>query len=193
MGDLGVITMGKLVTCKMCREKIAKTAKVCPKCGAKQHQGALAACVVICLIAVFAIVAVVASSLNGTSAPDTTSNSNYPGDAVVFNGANAQVSYLDVFDTAGVSGCIYVQLQIDNIGDAECVYNLSDAYVNNFACNTGTGLPVVAAAGKSVNGSFIIFTDVQLDDISSLAFKVEARDNSTFSLLESSDTITITP
>ena len=37
----------KLVTCKSCGTDIAKTASRCPKCGAKQHQAALIACVLI--------------------------------------------------------------------------------------------------------------------------------------------------
>lgn len=34
--------MNKLTVCKTCGEKIAKSARVCPHCGAKQHQGILA-------------------------------------------------------------------------------------------------------------------------------------------------------
>ena len=34
--------INKLTVCKTCGEKIAKSARVCPHCGAKQHQGVLA-------------------------------------------------------------------------------------------------------------------------------------------------------
>ena len=40
----------KIVTCKTCGHKIAKTANRCPYCGARQHQGALTACYLIIVI-----------------------------------------------------------------------------------------------------------------------------------------------
>ena len=49
----------KLTSCKTCGAEIAKTAKICPQCGAKQHQGTYAVCavvIVVCaLLCVFAI------------------------------------------------------------------------------------------------------------------------------------------
>lgn len=43
----------KMIKCKTCGGEIAKSAKVCPKCGAKQHQGVYIACGVIMAIAIF--------------------------------------------------------------------------------------------------------------------------------------------
>lgn len=48
--------MKKLVTCKTCGTTIAKTARTCPSCGAKQHQGARIA---IGIIAAFLVIAVI--------------------------------------------------------------------------------------------------------------------------------------
>lgn len=48
--------MNKLTVCKTCGEKIAKSARVCPHCGAKQHQGILAfgyALLIISLVLLF--------------------------------------------------------------------------------------------------------------------------------------------
>lgn len=50
--------MGKMVNCKTCGQKIAKTAKVCPNCGAKQHQGAYTACTLIAVLTVIACIGV---------------------------------------------------------------------------------------------------------------------------------------
>lgn len=110
---------------------------------------------------------------------------------IVFQGSNANATYEGVSSAPGISGCVYLQLQIENIGNTECVYTLADVYVNDSACNTGTGVPVVAAAGKSANGAFIIFTDTPEEDITSIEFKIEIRDNSTFSVLETSQSISV--
>ena len=60
----------KMVTCKTCGKQIAKTAKRCPYCGARQHQGALTAC---CLIVVFAVIAIFYVMTSGSE--DTAQNS----------------------------------------------------------------------------------------------------------------------
>lgn len=57
--------MAKLVKCKTCGAEIAKTAKVCPKCGAKQHTLALSICAVIIVITAFACVLVLANGFGG--------------------------------------------------------------------------------------------------------------------------------
>lgn len=58
--------MKKLVKCKTCGTEIAKTAKVCPKCGAKQHQGVYSLCVVIILITLFACIGILVNSDSDT-------------------------------------------------------------------------------------------------------------------------------
>lgn len=57
--------MAKMVKCKTCGKEIAKSAKVCPNCGAKQHQGVNIACGIIGLIMAFAIIGIVLSSTGG--------------------------------------------------------------------------------------------------------------------------------
>ena len=48
--------MAKIVKCKTCGAEIAKTAKTCPKCGAKQHTVALSLCAVIIILTIFACI-----------------------------------------------------------------------------------------------------------------------------------------
>ena len=110
---------------------------------------------------------------------------------IVFQGSNADITYIGLSDAPGMSGCLYLSLEIENTGSSECVYTLADVYVNDYSCNTGSGVPVVAKAGKSVTGAFIVFTDLKIDDISSIEFCVEIRDNKTFLILETSDTISV--
>ena len=56
----------KMVTCKTCGKQIAKTAKRCPHCGARQHQVALTfvyLIVIAMIIAVFLIIGQCTSSI----------------------------------------------------------------------------------------------------------------------------------
>lgn len=57
--------MAKMVKCKTCGAEIAKTAKACPHCGAKQHQVALSICAVIVVVMVIGVIAILAGSGNG--------------------------------------------------------------------------------------------------------------------------------
>lgn len=50
--------MKKLVTCKTCGATIAKTARTCPSCGAKQHQGAYIAIGVITAVMIIAVIGI---------------------------------------------------------------------------------------------------------------------------------------
>lgn len=56
--------MAKIVKCKTCGAEIAKTAKTCPHCGAKQHQVALSICAVIVVIMVIGVIAILAGGGN---------------------------------------------------------------------------------------------------------------------------------
>lgn len=71
---------GKMVTCKTCGAEIAKTAKRCPQCGARQHQVALTFVYLIVVFAVIAIVLVIAGgnqigNSGSTSGPQATASS----------------------------------------------------------------------------------------------------------------------
>lgn len=78
--------MAKMVKCKSCGAEIAKTANRCPKCGAKQHIGALVACVIIVFVAIGAIVAVIGGSSGGSGLADA--------DIVAFSGENFTAEYI---------------------------------------------------------------------------------------------------
>lgn len=50
--------MAKLVKCKTCGADIAKTAKTCPHCGAKQHTGVYVVCTIIIIITALACIGI---------------------------------------------------------------------------------------------------------------------------------------
>lgn len=55
----------KMMKCKACGAEIAKSAKACPHCGAKTHQGAYIAVAVISVVAVFAVVLCIVQTFTG--------------------------------------------------------------------------------------------------------------------------------
>lgn len=54
--------MAKMIKCKSCGAEIAKTAKFCPNCGARQHVVALSICAVITVITIIGIIAIIVGS-----------------------------------------------------------------------------------------------------------------------------------
>lgn len=58
----------KLIRCKSCGAQIAKSAKHCPNCGAKQHQGVYTACVIVIILAVIGIVSTIIDGDGNTPA-----------------------------------------------------------------------------------------------------------------------------
>lgn len=187
----------KLVKCKTCGADIAKSANVCPHCGAKQHQGVYALCVAIVMITVFACIFILVSSISGgTSDTSSTVANQGSGESntssIVFSGKEVTVTYISLTDNVAVSGCVFLNLQIENIGEKEEWISLEDVYINNTACTTGTGAPVVVAPGKNANGAFILFYDGAIEDIKTLEYKVVISDNDTLSKLETSGAIQAT-
>jgi FtsZ-interacting cell division protein ZipA len=67
-----VMAKNKMVTCKTCGQEIAKSAKVCPNCGAKQKGGKLK----IILIVVVALIVIGALSSGGNKSKKTDSSSS---------------------------------------------------------------------------------------------------------------------
>ena len=61
----GEIEMAKMVKCKTCGAEIAKTAKTCPHCGAKQHTVALSICAVLVVLMIFSCIGIIATSGSG--------------------------------------------------------------------------------------------------------------------------------
>lgn len=186
----------KLVKCKVCGGEVAKSAKTCPHCGARQNQGVYAACAVIVAIAVFVCTFIIISAIQeGESAEGESGNTSISESSgssatqLVFEGTNAKVTYISVSEAAGVSGCFYLNLQIENTGDTEEVIYVTDVYVDDLACTSGTGLPVVIAPGKKANGAFIIFYDGSLSDVNEIEYKITIANNETLDIIETSSTI----
>lgn len=197
--------MSKMVKCKTCGAEISKASKSCPNCGAKQPRKVIIISIIIIVIAVIGGIGATIGENNNNISSSQPQNVSFPGsqtkhsesgdtptnNTIIFEGQSTKVTYLEAFESKDVSGCFYLKLKIENIGNIESVYSLTDCYVDDSACKTGSGLPIVAAPGKNTSDSFIIFCEKPLSDISKVEFQLEARDKNDYSVLENSGTITI--
>lgn len=155
----------KLVKCKSCGAEIAKTAKTCPHCGAKQHRGVLKTCIIIILI-VIVICAMIANgeknneptlvdqNTQGSTSDTQASTPNTQdtvqqavftkGDVVNLNDIN--VTLVDVVESTGSTynkpsnGNVFVtfEIEIDNQSDKEIGVSslmMFDAYFDDYAAN----------------------------------------------------------
>lgn len=103
--------MKKLVTCKTCGAQIAKTAKVCPSCGAKQHKGAHIAAGIVGVLAVVLIIAVIGSALGGSNEPTLVTS----GGPVSEGAANETPSAFGVGQTASLND---VNVMLTNVTES---------------------------------------------------------------------------
>lgn len=117
-----------------------------------------------------------------------------PEETVIFDGSSAIATYQGCSEQQAVSGCFYVNLQIENKTEntEEWIY-LDDVYVDDVKCSTGTGVPVTIDPGKKANGMFIVFSEASLPDVETVEFKVVVADNENMKTIEESSTIGISP
>lgn len=145
-------------------------------------------------VLLFAVLVFCLTSCTPAETPGEETAQQKQEETVIFTGDSATVTYNGCTAQQAVSGCFYVNLQIENTSEntEEWIY-LDDVYVDDVKCNTGTGIPVTVAPGKKVNGPFIVFTATALSDVKSLEFKVVIADNDTMKAVEKSDTVNISP
>lgn len=164
---------------------------------------------ILIIIAVIMVIGIIGAAVGGNSSnpSETQENSSVSesnssqnknsegkqGESVVFSGKNYSAEYTKCFTADGVEGVFYINLKISNTGNTEQIYILEDVYVDDTHCNTGTGVPVTAAAEKNVNGSFIVFCETPLENVKNVEFKLNIRDKESMETIEESDVITIQP
>lgn len=173
--------MSKLIKCKSCGAEIAKTAKTCPQCGAKNAPGCLTK--ILAVVLLITLIAVVATILGGgdkpTIAPDGGSSQNTPpaspdtfsvGDRVEMD--DIYVTLVSVTESNGSKylkpseGNVYVicEFTIENESKDDLAVSSMmcfDAYADDFAVSLSIGgitasekaqLDGSVAAGKKMNG-----------------------------------------
>lgn len=142
--------MHKLIKCKTCGQEIAKTAKVCPYCGARQHQGVLTACAIIIVATIFACGAILI-------------HAEKPSDDVSQEPV-ASISAVDLYSA-----------YLDNAVNADNLYKdkiiAVSGSVSDITTDMLTGNPCVCLDSKSDFGIYPIqcfFDDSHVDEIATL-------------------------
>ncbi len=193
--------MGKMVKCKSCGADIAKTARTCPKCGAQQHVAALTFCYLVGIFAIVLCMFILIQAFSGT-ASGAKPNSDSSGDSVaeqastentedsaspVFSGKHAKVSFLRAYKEDFIDGAFYMVFEIENTSEIKEWIHLTDVYVDDLACYSGSGLPVTVLPRKKANGTFIVFYKGDFDSVKKIEAKIVIADESTLDELESSE------
>lgn len=174
--------MSKMVKCKTCGADVAKSAKVCPSCGAKQKKPHIVLGVVILLIGLGLIGSTFGGGSNGPEKVGGTSSSTsasssaekqtvfHKGDTVKLNDIN--VTLIDVKESNGgqfnkpTDGNVFVtfEFEIDNQSSKEIAVSsmmMFNAYFDDYAANLSltamvdnnkSQLDGSVAAGKKIAG-----------------------------------------
>lgn len=114
-------------------------------------------------------------------------------DAIAFSGENYTAEYLKCWEASGLTGCFYIDVKINNIGDKECIYLLDDVYADDTHCQSGSGLPITALPSKNVRASFVVFCETPLSEISNVEFKLNVLDSENYNTLETSNAVSVMP
>jgi RNA polymerase subunit RPABC4/transcription elongation factor Spt4 len=128
----------KMTVCKHCGEEIAKTAKVCPKCGGKNKNNKG------CLIAVIVVIALIGISAIGKSSntSDTTSNTV----------SNQQVSENEVNNTDTQEVIEYTPYTVSQLESErnENALKAKNTHINQYVSLTGK-LGTIDSDGKYIS------------------------------------------
>ena len=140
--------MAKLVRCKTCGGQIAKSAKVCPHCGAKQHQGVYAVCAVIAIITLVLCVIIIGTTDLDKEGQRIQNASNESSEAKSEeNNSDGRL----VLDQDGI--------KIKFFGFKEAPYPAIGYYVNLRVENTSGKDYTIQGQDVSVDGTMVQFTD----------------------------------
>lgn len=166
----------------------------------KAKSGCLSAVIIFVSIAV--IITVVSILVGGN---DDTDNSNITSSTVaeanedkqeeIFEDDYMKVTYIECFDKKSVDGATYLRLSVENKSDKNITVSLEDVSVNGAMVNTGSGVPMTIAPGKSSQQPFILFTGAagigSSDEIDSISLKISLLDNDTSEVIEETKQIEI--
>lgn len=169
--------MGKMTTCKTCGEEIAKSAKTCPKCGAKQKRKHPILGALVILLGIGMIVAALGGGDEPSKVGETQQEQKqeeqtefYVGDIVSLN--DVEVTFISCEETKGANfmepeaGNVFLlcEFEINNKSDKDIAVSslLSfEAYADDYTTNMSLSATVssnksqldgTVAAGKKMSG-----------------------------------------
>lgn len=206
----------KITTCKSCGTKIAKTAKRCPKCGAKQHIAALAVVWLlvffITIIVIYAIISGIGNKENRVQAAgktfsemNTKSSSQSP-TTVLMNKNGVKITYTGIKLTQYLENqsngyMLSVGLKIENTSSMDITVYPINSSVNGVMKTAISGLPLTILSGKkAINAiSFANLEGTGIDSVKDtnkvkdVEFRLSVCNSSNSSEVFKSDVITIKP
>lgn len=213
--------MAKMVKCKSCGQDIAKSAKVCPHCGAKQHQGAMVACVIIIVIAVFAVVFVLANTFNGDDSsgdPVTSGGVSTPSEqpenpdlqgggsgneqggaenteVLAYNKDGLEIYFLGFSEAPAPAIGYYINLRIENTSDIDHTVQVRDVSADGIMVPFSDAIfSGKVLSGKTLNDHIWISNTEQLgikNIMSSVELKFAIYSGDDLTTPETSSTITL--
>lgn len=154
--------LGKMIRCKSCGRDIAKTAKRCPYCGAQQHVIALSICALIVVVTVFAVVAVLVNSGDGSGQTHMTgfsADGNQQEQAteqndgqMILDQDGIQIYFKGFSEPPAPAKGYYIDLYIENNSDVDYMIQVDDLSVDELMVPFGNYIfsPEVLA-GKKLN------------------------------------------
>lgn len=131
---------------------------------------------IIALIASFLFFSSGSDTSESPDENDTTTSETVNEKPITYEDGNMKVQYKTIEKQAGIEGCLYLSLKIDNITDQTVTVMLKDVSINGNSMQTGTGLPIVINPDESSSQPFIIFqsgTDIDdAEDVENIKFRV---------------------
>lgn len=145
------------------------------------------------ILIVLAVAAILIASIGSGKYQNVSSDQTEPTEAEIsISGDGYSAVYKGCSSAPGIGGAFYLTLDIKNETDVEHSYTLENVYVDGYHCQSGSGIPITALGGKNVLGSFIIFSDADLESVEEIEFQISAFSENMNKISES-DKITIVP
>lgn len=206
------MSKSKLTTCKVCGAEVAKSAKVCPQCGAKLNKMPFIARLLIVIVVLVSVISIISILLGDDNSSPSNTSSSIPSsnttsqqsegttsqsssDVVVLDDDVVKVTYKKVEPSVGIEGC-YLGLKVENKTDSEIWVYLDKASVNDEMIPlVMSGVPMYIQPDKSSSNPFILpFANLSIksvEEIETISFKVVVENNETNKNIETSETLTI--
>lgn len=144
----------KLIKCKTCGEMMAKSAKRCPHCGAKQKLpvGASLLITIIIIVTVFAIVAVLMNGTGTQGAENTQEAAEQDNGQLILNQDGIQIYFKGFSEPPSPAKGYYIDLHIENNSSTDYMIQIDNLSVDGYMVPFGNYIfsPEVLA-GKKLN------------------------------------------
>lgn len=161
---------GKLTTCKACGAEIAKSAKTCPYCGAKNKGKHPILSAVLIALGIFLVIGALSPSSEPTKVGEVEATTEQDVQTVVVEDEHITATIEKPYDgkSVGVDGVFYLPVHVQNKTGGKIWVYLENAYVNDEAADpVMSGMPLYVDADKSGRNAFIIsFSRLSIEALS---------------------------